>query len=183
MRPKPLLSLTAPGVRSAKLDQRPLLMGKLEMAFSSTTLEKSCEVVLTMGISAVTSMVVPAEATLSLGEISVTLPIWTTTCSALYGAKPEASIVIVYVVGASLPIRKYPVSSVVVDSEAFVPLFFAVTVAPAIPAPEESITVPPTAPSVVDCALTRGLKLNTLAAQKDSTAIQVKIRLAFINSS
>src|SRR5258707_13272557 len=75
MRPKPLPSLTAPGVRRAKLDQRPLLIGKLLMAVSLTTFENSCDVVLTIGISALTSTTAPAEATLSFGVSWVTLPV------------------------------------------------------------------------------------------------------------
>src|SRR2546429_353531 len=72
IRPKPLASLTAPGVRRTKLDQRPPLMGRLLMAVWSTVGANSAEFVLTWGISAETITVAPAAATFSFAETSVT---------------------------------------------------------------------------------------------------------------
>src|SRR3981189_3492541 len=85
IRPKPLASLTAPGVSKAKLDQRPPLMGRLLMAFWSVVGGNSAAEVLACGTSALTTIVAPAEATLRRAEISVTLPTWTITFSALKG--------------------------------------------------------------------------------------------------
>src|SRR3982075_778656 len=99
IRPKPLASLTAPGVSKAKLDQRPPLMGRLLMAFWSIVGANSAELVLTWGTSALTTIVAPAEATFKRAEISVTLPTWTITFSALNGAKPCASTETEYVAG------------------------------------------------------------------------------------
>src|SRR6478672_2582078 len=56
-RPKPLVSLTTPGVRMAKLDQRPPLMGRLAMAVWSSVGANSGEVELIWGASALTSTV------------------------------------------------------------------------------------------------------------------------------
>src|SRR5262249_47526918 len=56
------------------------------------------------------------------------------------------------------------------------------TLAPEMAAPEESVTLPPTAPSVVDCALALMPSDNTLMTQKQNAVNQVEMRLAFINT-
>src|SRR6266481_3810968 len=99
MSPKPLASLTAPGVSKAKLDQRPPLMGRLLMAFWSIVGANSAELVLTCGTSALTTIVAPAEATFTRADMSVMLPTLTITFSALKGAKPCASTETEYVAG------------------------------------------------------------------------------------
>ena len=65
---------------------------------------------------------------------------------------------------------------------ALVPLFFAVIFALGTAAPEESTTVPPTAPSVVDWALTWEARDNTQAMQKKDAANQGNKRRTFIPS-
>src|SRR5579859_1818004 len=85
-RPKALESLTTPGVSSEKLDQRPPLLGRLEIATWFSVGANSGEVVLICGASAVTSTVSDVPDTPSLGERSVTLPTDTMTCGALKGA-------------------------------------------------------------------------------------------------
>src|ERR1041385_208273 len=104
-RPKPLALLTTPGVRSAKLDQRPPLIGRLEIATWFRVGANSGEVVLICGTSALTSTVSDVPPTPSRGERSVTLPTETITCSALYGARPPPLIVTVYVPGCRLVTR------------------------------------------------------------------------------
>src|SRR5580765_5896517 len=55
--PKPLALATTPGVRTAKLDQRPPLIGRFEIAVWFNVGAKSADVVLIWGASAVTSTV------------------------------------------------------------------------------------------------------------------------------
>src|SRR2546427_11341208 len=88
--PKPLASLTAPGVSKAKLDQRPPLMGRLLIAVWSSVGANSCELVLTCGTSALTTIVAPAEATLRRAEKYRALPTFTITRFSLNGAEPLA---------------------------------------------------------------------------------------------
>src|ERR1041385_1510117 len=121
-RPNPLESLTTPGVSAAKLDQRPPLIGKLEIAVWFKVGAKSADVVLICGASALTSTVSVLLPIAMWGESSVTLPTCTMTCSDLYGAKPCWVTVTVYVPGCSLLTRKNPEPSVVIVVSAFVPL-------------------------------------------------------------
>src|ERR1043165_9220181 len=93
-RPKPSALLTTPGVNTAKLDQRPPLIGRLLIWVWSTTGAKSDEVVLICGASAETSTTSSEPAGFSLGLTSVMAPTFTVTSDALYGAKLPALTVI-----------------------------------------------------------------------------------------
>src|SRR5947209_20076551 len=98
MRPKPLLLLTAAGVSSEKLDQRPPLIGRFSIAIWLTVGAKSGEVVLICGASPLTSTV-SVVPTVRRGETSVTLPTCTVTCGDLKEANPFSLTVTVYVPG------------------------------------------------------------------------------------
>ena len=106
----------------AKLDQRPPLIGRLEIAVWFNVGAKSADVELICGASAVTSTVSVLLPTARRGEISVTLPTCTITCSDLKAEKPFSLTLTVYVPEGSLVTRKYPDASAVIFVSAFVPL-------------------------------------------------------------
>src|SRR5689334_20303058 len=105
-RPKPLELATTPGVSTAKLDQRPPLIGRLEIAVWFSVGANSAEVVLIAGASAVTSTVSVLLPIAKCGDISVTLPTCTMTCSDLYGANPCSLMETVYAPDGKLVTRK-----------------------------------------------------------------------------
>src|SRR6478672_4220873 len=120
--PNPLELATTPGVSTAKLDQRPPLMGRLEIATWFNVGANSGVDELICGASALTSTVSVLLPMARWGESSVTLPTCTMTCSDLNGANPCSLIATVYVPGCSLLTRKNPEPSVVIVVSAFVPL-------------------------------------------------------------
>src|SRR5713226_3776643 len=82
----------------------------------------------------------------------VVRPTSTVTLVALNAPNPLAVISTEYTPGAKWLIRKRPPSSLLPLALAPVPKFFALTPALGTTAPDGSVTVPPMAPSVVDCA-------------------------------
>src|SRR5690242_14737804 len=143
---------TAPGVSSAKLDQRRPLMGSSLIEVWLTLLEKSCCVVLITGASALTSTVPVTGPTERATSSGVSRPTSTMTFSCVSGLNPDELIVTEYRPGCKLATLKRPVSSVVAESSLFVSTFLIVTAAPGTTSLFGLVTTPPIAPVVVDCA-------------------------------
>src|SRR5713226_7665263 len=99
--------------------------------------------------------------------MGVERPISTTMFPLVKGANPEAFTVTVYVPGFRLTTLKPPLSSVVAVASLFVPLFLAVTAAPATTSLFGFVTEPFIAPVVVDWAI-------ALSAQTASTKREAK---------
>ena len=83
---------TAPGVESAKVDQRLPLIGKLSMVVELIFVEKSARSVVITGASAVATMVSVCVCTPRVASKVVVRPTSTVMLVALYAAKPEAVI-------------------------------------------------------------------------------------------
>src|SRR5690242_14595089 len=152
---------TAPGVSSAKLDQRRPLMGSSLIEVWLTLLEKSCCVVLMTGASALTSTVPVTGPTESETSSGVSRPTSTITFSCVSGLNPDSLTVTEYVPGRRFATLKRPVSSVVAVSSLLVPVFLTVTDAPATTSLLGLDTTPPIEPVVVDCANATALRANT----------------------
>src|SRR5581483_6615290 len=149
-------STSAAGVSVAKSWKRRPFSGMLATIVESTNAAASWRVVSMASAATVTSSVRPPTA--SVKFTSAVRPTPTSTCAVVF-AKPWPDAVTRYFPAGSSTRRYRPFSSVCTVCEKPVPVFTALTVAPAMTAPAGSLTVPAICP-VLACDWAAACTLN-----------------------
>src|SRR5712691_1028530 len=175
-----LPSGTAPGVDNANVDHLRPLIGRLSMVVELMLVEKSARSVVITGASAVAMIVSVWVCTPSVASMVVVRPTSTVMLVALYAANPVAVISTEYTPGAKWVIRKRPPSSLLPLALAPVPRFLVLTLAFGTTAPDWSVTVPPIAPFVVDCAKAPEAKSSMAIKARQYRAMGVPIPVVLI---